>query len=59
MEEEYRQKLVSVSLSDTTEAENEYFIYSCIRRSKKNFRCIVKTIKKLFSCFSQHPNKEI
>lgn len=64
MEEEYREKLVSVSLSDTEEPLIEqnanygisrYYTLCC----KKPLRYIVKIIKRLSCCFTKQSNKQL
>ncbi len=61
MEEEYRERLVSVSLSDTNECLVEEASRSYLSRyysyCKKPLKCIIKSIKKLVGCFSPR-NKE-
>ena len=65
MEEEYyREPLHSVSLSDSTEPlieqEKSYFVYYVYKLfCKKPIKYVIKFTKRLFSCFSQHSNKEI
>jgi hypothetical protein len=65
MEEEYyREPLHSVSLTDSNEPliEQEkcnfgYYVYKLF--CKKPIKYVIKFTKKLFSCFSQHSNKQI
>ena len=64
MQEEYREKLVSIALSDTTEPLIEQKSTHCIACfyilcCKKPFRYIIKNIKRLVCCFTEQTNKQI
>jgi hypothetical protein len=61
MEEEYREKLVSIALSDTVEPLIEQKSASRMIWGfcKKPIRCIVKCIKRLVCCFTKQSKKQI
>jgi len=63
MKEEYREKLVSVSLSETSEPplqQSSYMWSSCCYSwsCKKSLHCIVKTIRRMFFTRKQRENLE-
>jgi hypothetical protein len=63
MEEDYREKLVSVSLSETSEQPLDEPTYTGItsycKRWCKKLNYILKFINTLFCCFSQGNKKKI